>query len=112
MEVQLKSVPGCDLHRLDEAAMYVLVQLNQIGKGGGDYMLASRSDREVIFRNTGSCSSFCSKKDQCDVRFCNQRQKEIQAGVDFIGKGRLSFTITTCANLSDESCEARINVFN
>lgn len=110
MEINVKSVPISDHYNLDRASAFVLEMLNQVGDGG-DFVITDRSDREVVLSNTGLCASFCSKKKSCDVKFCDQRQREIQQGLKFIDN-RLTLAITACANLSDGHCEIKLYSFS
>jgi len=91
---------------LDNAAQFVLEQLNLID-GRGDYVIRSRIGREITIINKSSCATFCTKKENCDIQFCNHRTKQIQAGVEFIDP-KVELALMYCANLNDRNCEYRL----
>ncbi len=109
MLINVLKLPEVNLNPLIEARGFALEQLNQVGSGGGDFFVFSQTEKEIVFRNVSSCASFCTKKEKCDVRFCDQRGSEIHRGIAFIDSN-LSFVYTGCANLSDPGCEARITL--
>lgn len=102
------NLPVVTSDSLIQATDFVLEQLN-LTDSRGDFKIYSKDEREVVLRNDASCSTFCTKKEACDVKFCNMRRKQIERGLKFIDV-KLELWIISCANLSDSFCEIRITI--
>jgi len=110
MKIHALELPVFESESLIHATEFVLEQLNLV-TNRSDFFIYSKEEREVVLRNGSACSTFCTKKESCDSKFCNSRCKQIERGVKFIDN-KLDLTITSCANLSDPYCEIRITVLS
>lgn len=93
---------------ITKATNFAIEQLNLLD-GRGDFEIYEETVNEVVLRNNTACSTFCTKKESCDVRFCNQRRNQIQRGITFIDSG-IDMALLSCANLGDGYCEVRITI--
>lgn len=91
---------------LIQSSSFVMEQLN-LRNERGDFSIYEAGRQEVVLRNQTACSMFCTKKEACDAKFCDQYLRSIQRGVSFIDN-RFKVGITKCANLNDAFCEVKV----
>lgn len=108
MKVNSLAIPYLKSGALIEASNFVMEQLN-LNEGQGDFEIYSTTPTEIVIRNNMACSTFCTKKESCDVKFCNQRLNELQRGVSFIDN-KILLALMSCANLEDGYCEVCITI--
>ncbi len=91
---------------LIKAANFALEQLNLID-GRSDFGIYEASRQEIVLRNETSCATFCTKKESCNVEFCEQYHRNIKKGISFIDN-RIELYTMKCANTNDAYCEVRL----